>query len=156
MDIKLYRLILCFLSVFFIFPSTVFAHPGRTAADGCHYCRTNCAKWGEVEGERHCHGGGIAAPVEKPVVIKKVVPTRIPPTRRPTVVPTSKPTATPTLELTLIPTIEPTETLLPTLTPTLLPTKVPSPTPVSQVKGETKTIQQQNIFSKLFSWLFKK
>ena len=33
-----------------------FAHPGRTAADGCHYCRTNCAKWGEVAGERHCHG----------------------------------------------------------------------------------------------------
>ena len=32
-----------------------FAHPGRTAADGCHYCRTNCDKWGEVAGERHCH-----------------------------------------------------------------------------------------------------
>ena len=31
------------------------AHPGRTAADGCHYCRTNCDKWGEVAGERHCH-----------------------------------------------------------------------------------------------------
>ena len=32
-----------------------FAHPARTAADGCHYCRTNCAQWGEVAGERHCH-----------------------------------------------------------------------------------------------------
>ena len=32
------------------------AHPGGLAADGCHYCRTNCATWGEVEGERHCHG----------------------------------------------------------------------------------------------------
>ena len=32
------------------------AHPGNVAADGCHYCRTNCTKWGEVEGERHCHG----------------------------------------------------------------------------------------------------
>ena len=31
------------------------AHPGGRAADGCHYCRTNCAKWGEVAGERHCH-----------------------------------------------------------------------------------------------------
>ena len=31
------------------------AHPGRTAADGCHYCRTNCDKWGEVAGTRHCH-----------------------------------------------------------------------------------------------------
>ncbi|MBC6414076.1 MAG: hypothetical protein GDA45_03975 [Chromatiales bacterium] len=35
------------------------AHPGRTAADGCHYCRTNCAAWGEVHGTRHCHNGGI-------------------------------------------------------------------------------------------------
>ena len=32
-----------------------FSHPGNVAADGCHYCRTNCTKWGEVEGERHCH-----------------------------------------------------------------------------------------------------
>lgn len=36
---------------------TVNAHPGNTAADGCHYCRTNCDKWGESWGERHCHGG---------------------------------------------------------------------------------------------------
>ena len=47
--------------------SPAFAHPGNTAADGCHYCRTNCAKWGAVEGERHCHGarqsGGL---IEKP------------------------------------------------------------------------------------------
>ena len=35
--------------------SPAFAHPGNMDADGCHYCRTNCAKWGEVEGERHCH-----------------------------------------------------------------------------------------------------
>jgi len=34
------------------------AHPGRTASDGCHYCRTNCDKWGEAYGVRHCHGGG--------------------------------------------------------------------------------------------------
>jgi endonuclease G len=34
-----------------------YAHPGRTAADGCHYCRTNCAQWGVPYGERHCHGG---------------------------------------------------------------------------------------------------
>ena len=31
------------------------AHPRRTAADGCLYCRTNCAKWGEVANARHCH-----------------------------------------------------------------------------------------------------
>ena len=34
-----------------------FAHPGRTASDGCHYCRTNCARWGVATGARHCHGG---------------------------------------------------------------------------------------------------
>lgn len=33
----------------------VSAHPGRTAADGCHYCRTNCDKWGVPWNERHCH-----------------------------------------------------------------------------------------------------
>lgn len=33
------------------------AHPGGTASDGCHYCRTNCDSWGEAWNERHCHGG---------------------------------------------------------------------------------------------------
>jgi len=37
--------------------SDVWAHPGNTASDGCHYCWTNCESWGEVQGERHCHGG---------------------------------------------------------------------------------------------------
>ena len=32
------------------------AHPGNTASDGCHYCRTNCTKWGVAWNERHCHG----------------------------------------------------------------------------------------------------
>ena len=36
--------------------SPALAHPGGLAADGCHYCRTNCETWGEVAGERHCHG----------------------------------------------------------------------------------------------------
>ena len=35
------------------------AHPGRTASDGCHYCWTNCDRWGEAEGARHCHGNNI-------------------------------------------------------------------------------------------------
>ncbi|MFH1800607.1 MAG: YHYH domain-containing protein [Candidatus Omnitrophota bacterium] len=42
-------LLLCLAQV------VVFAHPGRTASDGCHYCRTNCEKWGVPYGERHCH-----------------------------------------------------------------------------------------------------
>lgn len=31
------------------------AHPGRTANDGCHYCRTNCSAWGVPKNQRHCH-----------------------------------------------------------------------------------------------------
>lgn len=38
--------------------SSAWAHPGGTASDGCHYCRTNCDSWGEAWNERHCHGGG--------------------------------------------------------------------------------------------------
>lgn len=32
------------------------AHPGRTDSNGCHTCRTNCAKWGLSYGQYHCHG----------------------------------------------------------------------------------------------------
>jgi len=35
--------------------SSVFAHPGLTAKDGCHYCRTSCDKWGVPWNVRHCH-----------------------------------------------------------------------------------------------------
>ena len=37
-------------------------HPGGTAADGCHYCRTNCDRWNVEADERHCHGGGSSPP----------------------------------------------------------------------------------------------
>lgn len=36
--------------------SQTYAHPGNTASDGCHYCRTNCSSWGVAWNERHCHG----------------------------------------------------------------------------------------------------
>jgi len=63
----------------FLSSGAVFAHPGNTAADGCHYCRTNCAKWGVPAGERHCHGGPtIPAPASKPK------PTPVPVTPTPT------------------------------------------------------------------------
>ncbi len=42
-------------------PGSIHAHPGRTAADGCHYCRTNCDSWGVPWNERHCHGGSAPA-----------------------------------------------------------------------------------------------
>ena len=35
--------------------SVALAHPGGTASDGCHYCRSNCEKWDLKKDERHCH-----------------------------------------------------------------------------------------------------
>jgi hypothetical protein len=71
------------------------AHPGNTAADGCHYCRTNCAKWGEVEGERHCHGGpAIVQSTSTPTPTKKITPTFTPkPTNTPTITDTAASTS---------------------------------------------------------------
>lgn len=37
-------------------PMIALAHPGRTASDGCHYCRTRCDYWGVPWNARHCHG----------------------------------------------------------------------------------------------------
>ena len=51
--------------VTFFVSFTAFAHPGNTASDGCHYCRTNCEKWGEDYGERHCHNGGSSSKSEE-------------------------------------------------------------------------------------------
>ena len=50
---------ICLVALFLV-PQLAVAHPGRTAADGCHYCRTNCDKWGVPWNERHCHGGYTA------------------------------------------------------------------------------------------------
>src|SRR3989344_9057044 len=47
------------------YAGVVDAHPGNTAADGCHYCRTNCDTWGVPWNERHCHRSkGIPQPSE--------------------------------------------------------------------------------------------
>lgn len=37
------------------------AHPGRTNADGCHYCRTNCEQYGLQQDEYHCHNNEAAS-----------------------------------------------------------------------------------------------
>jgi len=39
-----------------------FAHPGGRDAEGCHTCRTNCAKHGLQDNERHCHTGNESKP----------------------------------------------------------------------------------------------
>ena len=60
-------MILSFLGAFLLFSSPVSAHPGKVAADGCHYCRTNCNKWGVPWNERHCHGGTNTQQTQNPV-----------------------------------------------------------------------------------------
>lgn len=35
-------------------PAAVAAHPGANSWDGCHYCKTNCPKWGYTYNTRHC------------------------------------------------------------------------------------------------------
>lgn len=48
--------VICILCCLFLLnPITVLAHPGRTDSNGCHTCRTNCAKWGLRYGQYHCH-----------------------------------------------------------------------------------------------------
>lgn len=50
-----FKLIILAFVLLLILPLSVFAHPGRTDAQGCHTCRTNCASWGLANGEYHCH-----------------------------------------------------------------------------------------------------
>ncbi len=67
---------------------SVQAHPGRTASDGMHYCRTNCDYWGVPWNKRHGHGGSstssssntksttqkpTATKVSKPTVVYKTI-----------------------------------------------------------------------------------
>lgn len=52
-------LMLLLLGISSIAVSTIYAHPGNSSWDGCHYCKTNCAKWGYTYGTRHCNNGGV-------------------------------------------------------------------------------------------------
>lgn len=109
----------------------VSAHPGRTASDGCHYCRTNCAYWGEEYGVRHCHGGSFM-PLLPGGSFTETVPTilspldQLPPADQllPVVPPAYPPTSTPTP----LPTLKPWPTITPWLSPTPYPTYPPRPT----------------------------
>ena len=118
---RLALLLITLVFLLFFIPKNISAHPGRTASDGCHYCRTNCASWGEVQGARHCHGGysppsTYTAPIATPL---------------PTPTPTSRPTSTPTP--------------IPTVTPTPTPevqgeqTSKPTQSPSSQVSPDSSS-----------------
>ncbi len=81
------NLLIIFLIVLslLLLPKYIYAHPGNTAADGCHYCRTNCDKWGVEWNERHCHNGSTTK-TKKPVATSKPLATI-----KPTVMPASTP-----------------------------------------------------------------
>ena len=100
---KIILIYLAVLALLFTFPTSILAHPGRTASDGCHYCRTNCDEWGVPWNERHCHGGGSipaepnpAAPALKPASTQKPYVAPLVPVSEPTRKPTSKPVVIPT------------------------------------------------------------
>lgn len=48
-------------------PQTIFAHPGNTSSDGCHFCHTNCEKWGYTYETRHGHSGQTCDPSKGPI-----------------------------------------------------------------------------------------
>lgn len=57
-SLRSFAVALCLVaSVFFAAPRVASGHPGGTASDGCHHCRTNCDRWGEAWDRRHCHNG---------------------------------------------------------------------------------------------------
>ncbi len=131
------------LFLFLLSFTPVMAHPGNTAADGCHYCRTNCDKWGVPWNERHCHGGTtIPVVTAKPTVKATPIPTRIytpAPIKLSTPTQTKKPTVTPTLKVTLAPI----QKVTPTATPTEQITITPTPTTevlVSPTQTVTPTV----------------
>jgi len=123
-------LLILFISLFCLsFPTNIEAHPGRTASDGCHYCRTNCAKWGEVAGARHCHGGSSAhAPaVNPPAVTAPIVPVYSPTTTPAPVVVTPSPT--PQSKRLPSPSPQPSPSPLSNPSPNLNMSPSPSPSP---------------------------
>lgn len=111
-----------FLLSFFILTTTIYAHPGNTAGDGCHYCRTNCDSWGVAWNQRHCHND-YSPP---PVIYYDPTPT---------------PTLTPT------PTISPT----PTITPTQKPTEVLG-SQTKEQKTEQPPKTNRSLLQIIWSW----
>lgn len=77
-------------------PTIVFAHPGKTDANGCHYCRTNCAKWGLYNGQYHCHNGGSSGSSSSNNTTKRTTTTKKTTTPRTTISSTTTTTTTTT------------------------------------------------------------
>lgn len=78
--------------LFLIFLCTsVNAHPGRTDANGCHTCRTNCAKYGLRDGEYHCHGSKSIPKTSPSLSSPKQIETYNNPSSRPYTQPATRP-----------------------------------------------------------------
>lgn len=54
-----------FLVWIILLPFQLHAHPGKLANDGCHYCRSNCQKYGLTAGKRHSHDENIQCDPQK-------------------------------------------------------------------------------------------
>ena len=96
---NLLTILIIVITISFSFSKESYAHPGATAADGCHYCRTNCDKYGVAWNERHCHGSNVspqeAVPSYNPSTTPttpKPTPQPIPPVSKPKTIPQPKPT----------------------------------------------------------------
>lgn len=97
-----------------LFPiPSVYAHPGNTASDGCHYCRTNCAKWGEVEDARHCHGGTTTTTTTNTYVAPLPSPSPQVVRYSPSPTPTKKPSPSPILPPSPVASVEPVVNFVP-------------------------------------------
>ena len=46
-----------------LIPAFVWAHPGPTDENDCHFCRKNCDVWSVPWNVKHCHGGKVENPV---------------------------------------------------------------------------------------------
>ena len=91
---KILKFILIII-VCLLFPLNVFAHPGGLDSKGCHYCRTNCAKWGLEQNEYHCHSGNTYSNSKGQTFNKDGVKISDPVTNNPEPEPTPDPEPTP-------------------------------------------------------------
>lgn len=120
--------VLIVLVLLFIFmQGRAFAHPGNTAADGCHYCRTNCDKWGVPWNQRHCHGT-----LDKDDSAPEVVSTTKSQETQQKQVQVPKPSSIPT------PSPSPSPIPTPSPSPTPLPVASSEPSPSPEVLGNTE------------------
>lgn len=149
---KFIYVFLLVVTLYSFVPREAYAHPGNTAADGCHYCRTNCDKWGVPYNERHCHGGSVPVPApEAPAAT--VAPTQ---TSVPTVKPSPSLKPSPTLRPSVKPSIKPSPSAEPS--PSVTPEPSLEASPAAQVDSSPAVLavstkaESKGFWDWLFSW----